>query len=290
MKSNDSISLEKSLNYIQSRINIFPRIGIILGSGLGRFVEELQNKKKISTSQIPYFPLSTVEGHKGNLVFGNLDNIPLLVVQGRTHLYEGYKIQEVVFVVRIMAGMGIQLLIVTNAAGSVNSRYKPGDFMIIADHINFMFQNPLRGPVLNKEQRWPDMFNVYDETLSFYLEKTAIDLGLSIKKGILFASSGPTYETAAEVQMAKNFGADAVSMSTVPEVIIARANLMKVVGISCITNMATGLSQKKLSHAEVTHIAKKVQEKFRDLLKAFIQRYACIALEKIHMDDVSPIK
>ncbi len=290
MKSNSNVSLEKSFAYLQPRIEISPQIGIILGSGLGGFVEELHNKMEISTSQIPNFPPSTVAGHRGNLVFGHLNNIPLMIVQGRTHFYEGYKIHEVSFIVRIMARMGIKLLIVTNAAGSVNSRYKPGDFMIITDHINFMFQNPLRGPVQNKEQRWPDMFNAYDETLSFYLEKVACDLGISMKKGTLFASSGPTYETAAEVQMARSFGADVVSMSTVPEVIVARANLIKVVGISCITNMATGLSQMKLSHAEVTRIAKQVQKKFRDLLKAFIQRYACISLGKTHMGDVSSIK
>lgn len=290
MKSNSNGYLEESFAYLQSRIEIIPQIGVILGSGLGGFVDELQNKKEISTSQIPYFPLSTVQGHRGNLVFGYLNNIPLLVVQGRTHFYEGYKIHQVSYVVRIMARMGIKLLIVTNAAGSVNSRYKPGDFMIITDHINFMFQNPLRGSVQDKEQRWPDMYDAYDETLSFYLEKVAVDLGISIKKGTLFASSGPTYETAAEVQMARSFGADVVSMSTVPEVIVARANLIKVVGISCITNMATGLSQMKLSHTDVTRITKKVQKKFRNLLKTFLQRYARISLGMTHMGDVSSIK
>jgi purine-nucleoside phosphorylase len=264
--------IKNTVEFIKSRCNLQPRLGIILGSGLGGFADELKNLTKIPASEIPNYPRSTVEGHKGYLVFGYLDTVPILAIQGRTHYYEGYEIHEVAFVVRLMAELGIQILIVTNAAGSVNPHFNPGDLMIIVDHINFMFRNPLIGPVLMNEARWPDLYNVYDKGLSDIIANVGLELGIPLRKGVLFASTGPTYETAAEVKMAQKFGADAVSMSTVPEVLVARASKIKVMGISCITNMATGISSDKLSHDDVTKIAKQVRNKFYMLLKKVVQR------------------
>jgi len=258
--------IQKSLTYITSQNKTIPSIGIILGSGLGDFANALNQKVKIPTSQIPHYPISTVSGHSGNLVFGTLNNVSLLAIQGRTHYYEGYPISNVAYVVRLMAQLGVKLLFVTNAAGGVNSTFKPGDLMLITDHINFLFRNPLIGKVVNNESRWTDMHDAYDNHFSRMIEKVALDLKIPLKKGVLFSSTGPTYETAAEIRMARSFGADAVSMSTIPEVLVARANNIKVVGISCITNMATGLSSSKLAHEDVTEIARQVKIKFQNLV------------------------
>jgi len=274
MSLNLNKSINESITYIESQTPIKPKIGIILGSGLGQFAEEINNEIKIGASQIPNYPQSTVEGHSGILIFGKIDAIPVIAIQGRTHYYEGHTIQNVAFVVRLLARLGVRLLIVTNAAGGINSRYKPGDLMIIQDHINLMFNNPLRGAVFNKELRWPDMYNAYDEEVSSLIEKVGLQLKIPLKKGVLLASTGPSYETVAEIQMARKFGADAISMSTIPEVIVAKANQMKVVGISCITNMATGISDEILSHKEVIKIALKIHRKFHILLKAVISNYS----------------
>ncbi len=270
MSFNLNKSINESIAYIESQIAIKPKIAIILGSGLGQFAEEINDEIKIEASQIPNYPKSTVEGHSGILIFGKINAIPVIAVQGRTHYYEGHTIQNVAFVVRLLARLGVRLLIVTNAAGGINARYKPGDLMIIQDHINLMFNNPLRGAVFNKELRWPDMYNAYDKEVSLLIEKVGLQLKIPLKKGVLLASIGPCYETVAEVQMARKFGADAISMSTIPEVIVAKANQLRVVGISCITNMATGISDEILSHKAVIKIALKIHQKFHTLLKAVI--------------------
>jgi len=259
--------LRESIEFISGYKIPQTRIAVILGSGLGDFADTLENKIKIPTQMIPHYPESTVSGHKGFLVFGKLEDVPILAVQGRTHYYEGHSIQDVAYVVRIMAELGVKILFVTNAAGGVNRRFEPGDLMIIVDHINFMFRNPLRGAVVPGESRWTDMYNAYDETFIEIIEKTGLDLKIPLRKGVLFVSTGPTYETSSEVQMARRLGADAVSMSTVPEVLVARARGIKVAGISCITNLATGISTSPLSHQEVTEIANMVKEKFQQLVR-----------------------
>jgi len=264
--------LQESLAYIKQHCQLKPAVAIILGSGLGDFADKLEEKIKIPTRQIPHYPHSTVAGHKGFLVFGYLSNTPVIAVQGRTHFYEGYAIQDVAYVIRIMARLGVKVLIVTNAAGGVNRKFKPGDLMIIRDHINFMFRNPLTGGVVNGETRWPDMSDAYDAELSGIIEETGLDLKIPLWQGVLFVSTGPTYETAAEVRLARSFGADAVSMSTVPEVLVARTNKIKVAGISCITNYATGIGNEALSHDEVTEIANLVKDKFQKLIKEVIIR------------------
>ncbi len=264
--------LEESLNYIRQFTDMQPDIAVILGSGLGDFADTLQDKVKIATADIPHFPRSTVHGHKGNLVFGKWQDVRVLAVQGRTHYYEGHSIQDVAYVVRVMSRLGVNKLLVTNAAGGTNPRFTPGDLMIIVDHINFMFRNPLWGKPVEGEPRWPDMYDTYDSQFVEIIEQVGLDLGIPLKKGVLFVSPGPTYETASEVQMARRFGADALSMSTVPEVIVAKARGMRIAGISCITNMATGISQNPLSHEEVTEIANLVKNKFQKLVAEVLVR------------------
>lgn len=265
--------LKESVAFIRSKIEDRPNIGIILGSGLGPFAEEPKNRKIIETSSIPYYPVSTVEGHAGKLLFGELEGSRILALQGRVHAYEGYSVQEVTYPVHLMAELGIRYLIVTNAAGGINPSFKPGDLMLIVDHINLMFDNPLIGA--NEERlgpRFPDMSEPYDFQLIELAERAALDLGIRLQKGVLVASKGPSYESAAEVRMFQRLGGDAGTMSTVPDVITAVYRGMKVLGISCITNLATGLVDKKLSHDEVIQVTENVKDKFSRLLRAIIRK------------------
>lgn len=262
--------LQQSLQFINPQISIKPKLGIILGSGLGSFADKLHSKIKIPTEKIPHYPVSTVHGHKGFLVFGDWEEVPILAVQGRTHFYEGYNIQKVTYVVRLLAELGIKTLIVTNAAGGVNSEFAPGNLMLITDQINNMFQNPLRGPLTYGGPRFPDMSEPYSTRYFDLVETVARENNIDIKRGVLYVSSGPSYETAAEVKMIAKLGGDAASMSTVPEVIVARQTGMEVIGISCITNHATGISSKPLSHEEVTDTANLVQQNFFNLLSGII--------------------
>lgn len=264
--------LQESIDYIQTKSNLNPRIAVILGSGLGSFADTLDNKIKIPTEGIPHYPRSTVEGHSGYLVFGTWKDIPLVAVQGRTHFYEGYSIEKVTYVVRIIAQLGAETLIVTNASGGVNPVFKPGDLMLITDQINNMFQNPLRGPLKYGGDRFPDMSNPYSEKYFDLIESVAQENKIDLRRGVLYVSTGPSYETAAEVRMISKLGGDVASMSTVPEVIVANHENLDVIGLSCITNHATGISSSPLSHEEVTETAKLVQKKFLTLLSGIIQR------------------
>jgi purine-nucleoside phosphorylase len=259
-----------ALNFIKAKCNIQPKAAIILGSGLGEFADTLEKKIKIPTSEVPHYPKSTVEGHSGFLVFGYYKGVSILAVQGRTHFYEGYSQQEVTFVVRIMQALNIKDLLVTNAAGGVNGCFKPGDLMLITDQVNFHFSSPLVGKETYDGARFPDMSDAYSKKYFEKIEKIAIEKNIALKSGVLWASSGPAYETAAEVKMIKKFGGDAASMSTVPEVIAAVHAGMDVIGISCITNFATGISAEKLTHNEVTETAQLVKEKFLQLVSGII--------------------
>lgn len=263
--------VEQAIAHIRKFTTLQPRAGIILGSGLGAFADTLDQKVKISTADIPNYPQSTVEGHSGFLVFGLHKGVPLLAVQGRTHFYEGYPIQDVTLVVRIMQALGIKALMVTNAAGGINPRFIPGDLMLITDQVNFLFQNPLTGKSATGETRFPDMSNAYSAEFFDPIEQIALDRNIALRRGVLWVSSGPSFETGAEVKMIQKFGGDAASMSTVPEVIVANQAGMKVIGISCITNYATGISSQKLSHAEVTETADLVKEKFLALVSGIIE-------------------
>ncbi|MCB0267681.1 MAG: purine-nucleoside phosphorylase [Calditrichaeota bacterium] len=266
------MQLKESLAFIRQHTKQQPRIGLILGSGLGDFADTLDGEDRIPTADIPNYPRSTVHGHKGFLVFGKVGGVPVIAVQGRTHFYEGHDIAKVTFVVRLMGELGVEKLLVTNAAGGVNPRFSPGDLMAIDDQINLMFRNPLIGQPVGPEPRFPDMCGSYHPPFTDLIEDTAIELGIRMKRGVLFVSTGPNYETAAEVRMIQRFGGDAASMSTVPEVIVARARGIKVAGISCITNHATGISTDQLSHEEVTEIANRVKPEFQRLLRALIPR------------------
>ncbi|MGE5583718.1 MAG: purine-nucleoside phosphorylase [Bacillota bacterium] len=248
-------------------------IGIILGSGLGALAQEVSNPVVVPYKEIPDFPRSTVAGHKGQFVGGRLEGKSVLCMQGRFHYYEGYDLQQVTLPVRVMQKMGVSTLIVTNAAGGINAGFVPGDLMVIEDHINLMGVNPLRGE--NNEEfgpRFPDMTVAYDLNLREIALTAAAELGINIKKGVYAALSGPSYETPAEIRFLKVIGADAVGMSTVPEVIVANHGGLKVLGISCITNPAAGIAHEKLDHREVMDTAKTTKESFIKLLKKIIAK------------------
>ncbi len=250
------------------------KLAIILGSGLGTFADGMDNSIQLNGTDIPNYPVSTVAGHAGKLIFGNWQDTPIVVVRGRTHYYEGYTAKQVTFIVRILGALGARVLIVTNAAGGVNRRLKPGDLMLITDQINLMFVNPLRGPLEFGEPRFPDMSDPYPQRYRQLAEDVANAQKIPLKRGILYASSGPSYETRSEVRMIEKLGGDAVSMSTIPEVIAANHAGLPVIGISCITNMATGISQNPLSHGEVIQIAEQAKNKFTLLITGIIEQLA----------------
>lgn len=251
-----------------------PEIGLILGSGLGVLADEIENAVTISYDEIPNFPKSTVEGHKGQLVIGTLEGKTVMAMQGRFHFYEGYSMQQVTFPVRVMKDLGINHLLVTNAAGGINESFQPGDLMIITDHINMMGTNPLIGK--NDEKmgpRFPDMSQAYNRELIQHAEKVAQSLSLEIKKGVYVGNTGPVYETGAEIRMLRTLGGDAVGMSTVPEVIVANHSGMSVLGISCISNMAAGILDQPLTHDEVIETTQKVKKDFLSFVKAIIASF-----------------
>ncbi|WP_288961627.1 purine-nucleoside phosphorylase [uncultured Peptoniphilus sp.] len=264
--------MNKSIDYIKGKIKNQPEIGIVLGSGLGDFADAIEDKIEIPYTEIPGFPVSTVKGHDGKLIFGKINSKEVCVMKGRIHYYEGYDIKEVVYPIEVLAGLGIKTLILTNAAGGVNTDFEPADLMIINDHINLMGKNPLIGP--NDEDlgpRFPDMTDLYNKDLIEVAEKSAKKLGIDIKEGVYMYFTGPSYETAAEVRMARILGADAVGMSTVPEAIIARHRGLKILGISTITNMSTGILDTPLDHTEVVEVGQEVAGKFKELLKEIIE-------------------
>lgn len=264
--------MNKSIDYIKGKIKNQPEIGIVLGSGLGDFADAIEDKIEIPYTEIPGFPVSTVKGHDGKLIFGKINSKEVCVMKGRIHYYEGYDIKEVVYPIEVLAGLGIKTLILTNAAGGVNTDFEPADLMIINDHINLMGKNPLIGP--NDEDlgpRFPDMTDLYNKDLIEVAEKSAKKLGTDIKEGVYMYFTGPSYETAAEVRMARILGADAVGMSTVPEAIIARHRGLKILGISTITNMSTGILDTPLDHTEVVEVGQEVAGKFKELLKEIIE-------------------
>jgi len=267
--------MKNSLDYINSKISSLgfkPEIGIILGSGLGEIADEIKGVE-IPYSEIPGFKSSGVHGHAGKLVIGELNSKTVVAMQGRLHYYEGNTIQDVVYPVRVMKLLGIEKLIVTNAAGGVNTSFTPGDLMIIADHLNLLGNNPLIGK--NNDEfgpRFLDMSYAYDKSFVALAEKTAKELNIKTQKGVYAALTGPTYETPAEVRMLRLLGADAIGMSTVPEVIVAKHMGVKVLGISCITNMAAGILDQPLNHEEVIDTANKVKQDFKNLIKSIVEK------------------
>ena len=267
-----STKIKVAADYILEKSNYKPELALILGSGLGAIADTIEDAEYYNYSEIPGFPVSTVEGHAGRLVIGKLEGKVVVAMQGRFHYYEGYNMQEVTFPVRVMKLIGCEKLIVTNAAGAVNANYTPGDLMIITDHINFSGANPLIGRNLNEfGTRFPDMSDAYDKALRVEVKKIASSLGMELREGVYAMFSGPTYETPAEIRMARTFGADAVGMSTVPEVIIAKHSGLQVVGISCMTNMAAGILDQPLNHEEVMETSEKVRANFIKLMQNIIK-------------------
>ena len=259
--------LQETTQFIQSQGVKEIDFGLILGSGLGELAEEIEEAITIPYNQIPFFPTSTVVGHAGQLVYGTLSGKKVLAMQGRFHFYEGHSMQTVAYPVRVMAALKAHSVIVTNACGGVNESFAPGDLMVITDHINFTGQNPLVGP--NDDEigpRFPDMSDAYTASYREIAQKAAENLALNLKEGVYMGYSGPTYETPAEIRMSRTMGADAVGMSTVPEVIVAAHSGLKVLGISCITNLAAGM-QANLNHEEVVETTQRVKQSFKALIK-----------------------
>ena len=263
--------INQAADYITDNIAIKPNLGLILGSGLGVMAEEITSPTIISYEDIPNFPVSTVEGHAGQLVVGELAGQKVVAMQGRFHYYEGYSMPEIALPVRVMKMIGCQGLIVTNAAGGVNENFAPGDFMAITDHINLTGDNPLIGANLSElGPRFPDMSAAYDPTWRDIADDVAADLGVKLRRGVYAGLAGPSYETPAEIKMLARLGADAVGMSTVPEVITANHMGLRVLGISCITNMAAGILPQPLNHEEVVEIAEKVRPQFKKLVSTLL--------------------
>ena len=257
--------------YIQTRTTLRPSIGLILGSGLGDFADTLEDAVRIPYSEIPNFPVPTVPGHSGAMVFGKKCGQTVVVLQGRIHYYEGLSQQEITLPVRVLAALGVKALVLTNACGGVNVSFRPGDLMLISDHINFSGANPLIGPNLDAfGPRFPDMSDLYTADLRRAIKEKAAEAGISLQEGVYAMYSGPNYESPAEIRMFRMMGADAVGMSTVPEAIVAAHCGMDVVGISCITNMAAGVLPQKLNHQEVVETAALVHDKFQKLLTLVI--------------------
>lgn len=258
--------IKAATDYLRELVNV-PEIGLVLGSGLGDLVEKIQEPVMVPYGEIPNFPVSTVEGHSGRLVAGVIEDKFVLAMQGRFHYYEGYQLHEVTFPIRVMRELGVETLILTNAAGGINAAYKPGDIMLITDHINFLGINPLRGPNHpDLGPRFPDMTEAYAPELQEVARRAAQGLQLNLREGVYAWVSGPSYETPAEIKLLRLLGADAVGMSTVPETIVANHGGMKVLGLSYITNMAAGLSGKKLDHQSVVATAEKGKEEFQQLV------------------------
>ncbi|HZK46381.1 MAG TPA: purine-nucleoside phosphorylase [Atopostipes sp.] len=247
-------------------------VGLILGSGLGELADEIEDRVVIQYTDIPSFPVSTVEGHAGQLVCGTLGGKKVIALQGRFHYYEGYTMEVVTFPIRVMSELGVESMIVTNAAGGVNRAFTPGDLMMITDHINFFGTNPLIG-ANDEEQgpRFPDLSQAYDLEYQTFIKEAATELDLPLKEGVYFGMTGPTYESPAEIRMINTLGGDSVGMSTVPEVIVARHAGIRVAGISCITNFAAGLGGE-LNHEDVIEVSTKIRSSFKSLVVTLLEK------------------
>jgi purine-nucleoside phosphorylase len=264
-------SVAEAVVFLRERITRAPHAILVLGSGLGHLADAIEDPVRIPYTDVPGFPRSTVVGHAGALVAGILDGVEIVAMQGRFHLYEGWPAEAVALPIRTLAALGAQTLVVTNAAGGIRPGFQPGDLMLIADHINLMWGNPLVGPVAAGETRFPDMSDPYDAAFRREAEATALQLGIPLVPGVYAAMLGPSYETPAEIRMLGRLGADAVGMSTVPEVLVARALGLRCMGISCITNLAAGMGGA-LSHDEVMEVGARAGERLGALLRGVLPK------------------
>ena len=264
---------EKAARLIRARTEADVSVAIVLGSGLGAFADELTDSTSIRYDEIPSFARATVEGHAGRLVIGKTNNVTVAAMQGRFHFYEGYSLEEVTFPIRVLKLLGVRTIILTNAAGSLNTEFTPGSLMVITDHINLLGVNPLVGPNdVRFGPRFPDLTSVYARRLQDLVISEANAIGLDMRRGIYAALSGPSYETPAEIHMVRTLGADAVGMSTVPEAIVARHMNLEVIGISCITNLAAGVSNRPVDHSQVIATGERVRAEFTELLRRVVGR------------------
>ena len=262
---------QRAAEQIRSNAKARPLAAIVLGSGLGAFADELTESTSLAYKEIAGFAQATVEGHAGRLVIGKAGEVPIAAMQGRFHFYEGYSLEDVTFPIRVLKSLGVRTLILTNAAGSLNTEFTPGSLMVISDHINLMGVNPLIGR--NDERfgpRFPDLTSTYDPDLQNIVIEEAKGLNIDMRRGVYAALTGPSYETPAEIHMVRTLGADAVGMSTVPEAIVARHMDMRVIGISCITNLAAGVSDRPVDHSQVIATGERVREQFTELLRRVI--------------------
>lgn len=263
----------RAADAVRARLGVTrPACAMVLGSGLGGLADDLENARRVPFAEVPGFPQTTVVGHAGSLIAGTLAGREVLCLAGRFHLYEGHPAQLAGFPVRVVKALGAETLFVSNAAGGVRRTFAAGDLMIIADHLNLMFRNPLVGPVQPGDLRFPDMSDPYDVALRRVLREAARTLGIAMQEGVYAGLLGPSYETPAEVRMLERLGADAVGMSTVPEVIVAKASGMRVAGVSCITNLAAGIANHALSHDEVLEVGREAGTRFRALVTEFVRR------------------
>jgi purine-nucleoside phosphorylase len=263
--------LEETVDAVRAKVSLVPRVGVVLGSGLGAFADGLTGLVKVPYETLPHLPASKVVGHAGNLCFGHVDDVPVVCMQGRVHMYEGHPMWQVVHGVRTMARLGVSCVLITNAAGGLEAGWAAGDLMIISDHLNLSGMQPLLGP--NDDTlgtRFPDMTNAYDPALREQLREVSKEEGLPLREGVYAALSGPSYETPAEIRMLRVLGAQAVGMSTVPEVIALRHMRVRCAALSCITNMAAGLGAGELDHKEVEETAKTRRADLQRLLKGWI--------------------
>ena len=266
--------LEKALSDVRSRTAFVPRVALVLGSGLGGYADEMKVEATVDYKDIEGFPVSTAPGHVGRFVFGYVGDVPVVCMQGRVHYYEGYDMEDVVLPHRLMRLMGAEILFLTNASGGIKTGFKAGDLMLITDHISFMVPSPLRGANVSElGTRFPDMSHVYDEKLSDVIRAVGIEQGIGLKEGVYLQTKGPQYETPAEINAARFLGADAVGMSTVCEAIAAHHAGMRVVGVSCISNLAAGISPTPLSEQEVLDAGRAVAAKFTSLVTESIKRF-----------------
>jgi len=267
------MNIKEAVSYIEPKLSVKPTLGLVLGSGLGVLADEIENPVIIPYQEIPGFTVSTVVGHKGQLVIGTLEGKQVVAMQGRFHYYEGHGLDAVTFPIRVMKALGVDTIIVTNAAGGINETFQPGDLMLISDHINMTFRNPLIGP--NDDSlgvRFPDMSEAYSKRLRALAKEVAAEQGIQLQEGVYVGLLGPSYETPAEIRMLRILGGDAVGMSTVPEVIVARHMNMNVLGISCISNMAAGMLEQPLSHEEVMETTEKVKTQFLQLIHGIVAK------------------
>ncbi|MFN3284652.1 MAG: purine-nucleoside phosphorylase [bacterium] len=264
--------MEEAAEAVRRRVAFEPKLAVVLGSGLGALADHVETVGVVPYAEIPHFPTSTVPGHAGRLVLGWLEGKPTAAMQGRVHLYEGYTAQEVAFPIRVLFALGCRTLLVSNAAGGLNREWRAGDLMVITDHINFQGTNPLVGP--NDDSlgpRFPDMSRPYDPALVELAERCAVEERVVLRRGVYVAVVGPSYETAAELRMLRGFGADAVGMSTVPEVIAARHLGMRVLGLAAITDMATGEAVQPVTHEEVLRVARELEPRFVRLVRRIVR-------------------